>query len=90
MLAFRRGRVLIVALLYGTESDWLRNVRAAGGGRVVRAGRTYEAGPPRVVETSAAASELGKLSPPARRYCRLADYQVIFELGARLPGFGPG
>jgi len=90
VLAFRRGRVLIVALLYGTESDWLRNVRAAGGGRVVRAGRTYEAGPPRVVETSAAASELGKLSPPARRYCRLADYQVIFELGARLPGFGPG
>jgi len=90
VLAFRRGRVLIVALLYGTESDWLRNVRAAGGGRVVRAGRTYEAGPPRVVETSAAASELGKLSPPARRYCRLADHQVIFELGARLPGFGPG
>ena len=90
VLAFRRGRVLIVALLYGTESDWLRNVRAAGGGRVVRAGRTHEAGPPRVVETSAAASELGKLSPPARRYCRLADYQVIFELGARLPGFGPG
>jgi len=90
VLAFRRGRVLIVALLYGTESDWLRNVRAAGGGRVVRAGRTYEAGPPHVVETSAAASELGKLSPPARRYCRLADHQVIFELGARLPGFGPG
>ena len=26
VLAFRRGRVLIVALLYGTESDWVRNI----------------------------------------------------------------
>ena len=88
VLAFRRGRTLIVALLYGEESDWLRNLRA-GDGRVVRGGRTYELSSPRVVETSAAA-ELARLSPPARAYCRLADKQVILEVGERVPGFGRG
>ena len=80
---------MIIALLYGEESDWLRNLRA-GGGRVVRAGRTYELSAPRVVDTSAAAAELSQLSAPARAYCRLADRQVMVEIGERLPGFGRG
>ena len=89
LLAFRRDRTLIIALLYGEESDWLRNLRA-GGGRVVRAGRTYELSAPRVVDTTAAAAELSRLSAPARAYCRLADRQVMVEIGERLPGFGRG
>ena len=89
LLAFRRDRTLIIALLYGEQSDWLRNLRA-GGGRVVRAGRTYELSAPRVVDTSAAAAELSRLSAPARAYCRLADRQVMVEIGERLPGFGRG
>jgi deazaflavin-dependent oxidoreductase (nitroreductase family) len=89
LLAFRRDRTLIIALLYGEESDWLRNLRA-GGGRIVRVGRTYELiGRPRVADTNATA-ELAELSPPARAYCRLADKQVLVEIGAKLPGFGPG
>jgi hypothetical protein len=90
VLAFRRRGTLLVALLYGQESDWLRNLRA-GGGRLVRAGRTFElVGSPTVIETSSAAAELSKLSPLARAYCRLADAQVVLELGDRQPGFGPG
>jgi len=89
LLAFRRDRTLIIALLYGEESDWLRNLRA-GGGRVVRAGWTYELSAPRVVDTSSAAAELSQLSAPARAYCRLADRQVMVEIGERLPGFGRG
>src|SRR5438132_14236082 len=55
LLAFKRDGRLIIALLYGEESDWLRNLRA-GGGQVVRAGRTYEiVGQPRVVDTRATA-----------------------------------
>src|SRR3989442_840625 len=88
VLAFRRDHTLIIALLYGDESDWLRNVRA-GGGQVVRAGRTFGViGAPRVVDTSAA-KELLSLSGAARAYCRLADKQVILELGEEQPGFGP-
>ena len=88
LLAFKRERTLIVALLYGEESDWLRNLRSAGGGRVVRAGRTYDMSDPRVVPTSAA-PELLRLSPGARAYCRLADRVVLFELSDPLPGLGP-
>jgi deazaflavin-dependent oxidoreductase (nitroreductase family) len=89
VLAFRRDQTLIVALLYGEESDWLRNLRASGG-EVVRGGRTFTVkSAPRVVDTSDAV-ELASLSPPARAYCRLADKQVLVELGERRPGFGPG
>jgi deazaflavin-dependent oxidoreductase (nitroreductase family) len=88
VLAFRRNRTMIIALLYGEESDWLRNLRAAGGGQVVRAGQTFRVGPPQMVETSEAA-ELSRLTPPARAYCRLAGHQVILQLGDKQSGFGP-
>jgi deazaflavin-dependent oxidoreductase (nitroreductase family) len=88
VLAFRRDQTLIIALLYGEESDWLRNLYA-GAGQVVRGGRTFAlTGTPRVSDTRAA-TELSELSAPARAYCRLADKQVILELGESLPGFGP-
>jgi deazaflavin-dependent oxidoreductase (nitroreductase family) len=87
VLAFRRDDMLLVALLYGEESHWLRNLQSGEGG-VVRAGRTYRLSNPRVVDTRDAA-ELATLSPLAMRYCRLADKQVIFEIGQRQPGFGP-
>ena len=79
VLAFRRGRTLVVALVYGDESDWLRNVRDAGG-RVIRAGRTFGVGPPEVSETRAAGSLLARLFLPERAYCRLAEKLAIFEL----------
>ena len=90
LFAFRSDRTLIIALLYGQESDWLRNLRA-GSGQVVRLGRTTElVGEPRVMDTAAAAAaELDRLPAPARTYCRLADHQALLELGDRLPGFGP-
>lgn len=89
VLAFRQERTLVIALLYGEESDWLRNLQAAGGGRVVRMGRIFELCAPRVVDTSTAV-ELARLSPLARAYCRLADKQVLAEIGERLGGFGTG
>ena len=86
LFAFRRDRLLVIALLYGEESDWLRNLR--NGGHVIRAGRTFVVGPPEIVETSAAGSLLARLSRPERAYCRLAEKLAILELGERLPGFG--
>ena len=88
VLAFKCERTLVIALLYGEESEWLRNLRA-GTGHVVRAGRTFTLGAPRVVDTDGAAV-LTRLSPLARAYCRLADKQVLLDLGERQPSFGPG
>jgi deazaflavin-dependent oxidoreductase (nitroreductase family) len=31
LFGFRRDRILVIALLYGQESDWLRNLRAGVG-----------------------------------------------------------
>jgi len=88
LFAFKRDRTLVIALLYGQESDWLRNLRA-GGGQVIRAGRTFTVQAPEVIDTSKAGRLLTRLSPPARAYCRLAERLAILELVERLPGFGP-
>jgi deazaflavin-dependent oxidoreductase (nitroreductase family) len=87
LLAFKRDHALIIALLYGEESDWLRNLQA-GDGHVVRAGRTFRVDNPRVVDTREAA-ELSALAPPVRWYCRLSEKQVILRIGEKQPGFGP-
>lgn len=88
LFAFRRDRTLVIALLYGNESDWLRNLRS-GGGQVIRGGRTFTVRPPEVIDTSAAAPLLARLSPPERAYCRLAEQLATLELAEQLPGFGP-
>ena len=87
LFAFRRDRMLVIALLYGEESEWLRNLRA-GGGRVIRRGRTFTVGPPEVIDTSGA-PVLARLSSPERAYCQLAERLAILEVGEQLPGFGP-
>ena len=53
VLAFKRGRTLAIVILYGEQSDWLRNV-LAGGGRGVRRGRTYALIDPRVLDAERA------------------------------------
>jgi deazaflavin-dependent oxidoreductase (nitroreductase family) len=45
---FRRGDGFVVALTYGTQSDWVRNVLAAGGCELVTRGRRYRLDDPRV------------------------------------------
>lgn len=87
LFAFKRRRTLVIALLYGEESEWLRNLRA-GGGHVIRAGRTFVVGAPEVVVTREADSLLARLSRPERAYCRLAEKLAVLELEEQLPGFG--
>ena len=87
LFAFKQDGTLVVALLYGTGSSWLANLRA-GGGHVVRRGRTFVVGPPRMVPRDAPDSPFLQLSAPARRYCHLADELAVLDLGDRLPGFG--
>jgi deazaflavin-dependent oxidoreductase (nitroreductase family) len=76
----RDGRV-VLAVLYGPESDWVRNVLAAGAASVTRLGRTHRISAPRLVATRGSAArpdDLGWLS-------RVADHVLVAELGA-----GPG
>ncbi|QIS14119.1 nitroreductase family deazaflavin-dependent oxidoreductase [Nocardia arthritidis] len=43
------GRVLI-AVLYGARTDWLRNIAAAGGGELIRSGKRYRLESPAVLD----------------------------------------
>ncbi|WP_405134824.1 nitroreductase family deazaflavin-dependent oxidoreductase [Nocardia sp. NBC_01388] len=65
-------KLLVVPLIYGSRSDWLRNVLAAGGGEVTYRGRTRSFTDPRVVD-AAAATELPK---QVQRYTRLVQVLV--------------
>jgi deazaflavin-dependent oxidoreductase (nitroreductase family) len=49
LMAFRDGDVVTIALTYGSDVDWLRNVRAAGGCRMHVGRRLVVLGPPRTV-----------------------------------------
>jgi hypothetical protein len=81
-VARKRGHTFAVAVLYGTRSDWVRNLLSAEGGQVVRGGRTYELLAPRLVP----ASEAGLLGPLGV----LAGQVLVAELGQPAPGFGRG
>lgn len=85
VLAFKQGRTLTVVVLYGEESDWVRNL-LSGGGEVVRGGRTYPLADPRVLGEASADG----LSPAARAYARVSGKVLVAELGDPLAGFGRG
>jgi len=83
--AYKRGGTLAVVMLYGEESDWVRNL-LAGGGQVVRGGRTYELLEPRVVTPA----EAEGISRAARFVGRLSQQLLVSRLGPPRPGFGRG
>jgi deazaflavin-dependent oxidoreductase (nitroreductase family) len=46
---WRDEETAIVALTYGHDVDWLKNLSAAGGGVIASRGRTYRVGQPVVI-----------------------------------------
>jgi deazaflavin-dependent oxidoreductase (nitroreductase family) len=50
VLAFRTADGLVVGVLYGTASDWVRNLRVAGGAQVKRRGTVRHYRQPRLVD----------------------------------------
>ncbi len=64
VFATRRGSQLRLAVLYGTESDWVRNLLAAGGASLVRLGRPLRVVEPELV-ASAGRDDLGWLGRAA-------------------------
>lgn len=86
VVASRRGRQFAIAILYGERSDWVQNV-VAGGGEVVRGGRTYELVDARVV-TMEEASRL--VSGPALALGRASGKVLVATLDGPQGPFGRG
>ena len=51
-MAFRDGSTVTIALTYGPDVDWLRNVRAAGGARMHIGGQLVTLGAPATLSES--------------------------------------
>ena len=82
--AYKRGDSLAVVLMYGDQTDWVRNV-LAGDAQVVSAGRTYTLLNPRIVSPD----EVN--NPRARTIGRLTNNRVLLaELRDPALGFGRG
>ena len=68
--AFRDGDDYIIALTYGAETDWVRNVLAAGGCKLVTRGRQVTLAHPRII------------ADPHRRWAPLPVRLVLGFIGA--------
>jgi deazaflavin-dependent oxidoreductase (nitroreductase family) len=74
----------VIMLVYGENTDWLKNVLASGAATIVHEGRTYAVDRPEVVPTEAVASYL---SASARRNHRLFRVDRCLRV-RRAPGPG--
>ncbi|BDD82022.1 peptidase [Tsukamurella pulmonis] len=76
--AFATDRgALVIALPYGPETDWVRNIRAAGTVELLRQGATLTATDPRIVAT---ADVLDEIPAGARRTLRMFGVAQCLEL----------
>jgi len=70
----------IVALTYGADTDWLRNIQAAGGGLLRTRGLTFQVSEPRVYHDE----ERTGVRPAERQVLRLLDVADFVHLTAVL------
>ena len=77
------GDVILIALTFGNQSDWSRNVRAAGGCLVRVNGRTYHATNPRFLSREEAGPlPQAAFSPVQRAGIRLLGVRQFMRLHA--------
>lgn len=57
----------VIALPYGSESDWLKNVLAAGGATLVSGGEAHTVGEPEIVVADAVAHHFSRADQRAHR-----------------------
>jgi deazaflavin-dependent oxidoreductase (nitroreductase family) len=79
VLAFRVDGGYLVALFYGADSDWVRNVLAAGACTLERGGRRVELTAPRMLDADAG---MTLVPPPMRPALRLLRVRRVLRLSA--------
>lgn len=84
---YRRGAVFAAVILYGVRSDWVVNLLAAGGGSVVRGGRTYSLRNVRVLDPASCGPEVPAL---ARHVGRVSGKLLVGELSGPVGRWGRG
>lgn len=54
IMVWHLGEGFVIALTYGPKVDWLRNIQAAGGGKLLWHGRVYAIGKPEPIDAKTA------------------------------------
>jgi deazaflavin-dependent oxidoreductase (nitroreductase family) len=80
--AFRHGDGFVIVLTYGAASDWVANVRAAGGCTLVRLGRRHALGRPELVAGAPAEALFPR---PLRWFLRAMHVDEALLLSATMP-----
>lgn len=80
------GDVVVIPLTFGNQSDWSRNVRAAGGCLITVNGRDFEATAPEFLDREDAAADLRAVfGPVVRASFRLLGIKQYLRLRAAPP-----
>ncbi len=64
-----------ILLTYGPDRDWLKNLKAAGGGRMRRNGKSFDVADPQVVTKAEAATHVTSGARPV--FARLPFEQAV-------------
>jgi deazaflavin-dependent oxidoreductase (nitroreductase family) len=67
--------VVAIVLTYGPDRDWLKNLKAAGGGQMRRNGKSFGISDPRVVTTAEAATHVSRRVRPI--FARMPFEQAV-------------
>ncbi len=92
VMAFAHGDGYVIALTYGPEADWVRNVLARGACTLERGGRTISLGAPRLIGPDDALPILPAAVRTVLRILRVGSFlQLSPGPGVPAPaGSGPG
>jgi deazaflavin-dependent oxidoreductase (nitroreductase family) len=77
VMAFGAGQGIIIALTYGAETHWVKNVLAAGGCVLVRRGRRASLGNPRLVGERDGLPQVPGVVRPVLRLLDVAEFLVL-------------
>lgn len=81
VMAFRTPRGVVLALTYGADVQWLRNVDAAGGARLVRGGRVLVLDDPVRLRGDAGARLVPAPVRAALRVMKVDEYVELAVVG---------
>ena len=73
---FRSADGYVLALTYGADSDWVKNVLAAGGAELRNRGRRVRVGSPRIYHDESRRS-VGPVARQALRLLRVVDFLAL-------------
>lgn len=72
--AWRHGEVVTVALTYGADVDWLKNLQKTGGGGLVMTGDELSVGEPRLIDTEVGMARMPRVVETALRLLDVTEF----------------